>query len=147
MERTVGRVKSVAERRATVVIAAVPPCRRCQEGRGCGAGLFGAGRGPVELDIDVPLSHNIKPGDDIVLVLASAGLLEGALAAYGIPLAGLVTGALAASPVAGAGDGAALLGAIVGLGSGLFVSRGLLRRRGTCSRLVPEWDDGVWSSR
>ena len=107
-------------------------CARCAAGRGCGAGLFGAGR--ERSVFEVPLTSDRVPGwtpaagDRVELTTAPGTLLEAAALAYGLPLAGAAGAALLAG-LSGAGDLTAVLAALVGLVAAFAVARRLQSRR------------------
>ena len=107
-------------------------CARCAEGRGCGAGLFGAGRErpvfEIPLKSDRATGWTPAAGDRVELTAAPGTLLEAAALAYGLPLAGAAGAALLAG-LSGAGDFTAVLAALVGLVAAFVVSRRLQSRR------------------
>ena len=107
-------------------------CTRCAEGRGCGAGLFGAGRERSVFEIPVTLDRasgwTPAAGDRVELTAAPGTLLEAAALAYGLPPAGAAGAALLAG-LSGAGDFTAVLAALAGLGAAFAVSRRLQSRR------------------
>jgi positive regulator of sigma E activity len=107
-------------------------CRRCKSGRGCGAGqfarLFGRGR-PLRLrapGVDaLPLGAMVRIGID------SRWLLLAAAAGYLVPVLAFIAGAVAAGPMLGQGDGAALIGGLIATAAAWHAIRrlapGLLR--------------------
>lgn len=123
--RVVGLRDDGSPERRTVLVAVdpVPACRRCMEGRGCGAGLMSAS-GATEVAVPAPHGLDLAPGDTVELRLPAQALLRAALLAYGLPLAGLL---LAAS-------GAALIGAgepltVFAAGGGMLAGALAARRR------------------
>lgn len=118
-----GRVSRIAGDRAWITCRP-GACRACQEGRGCGAGVFSAllDRSPARVVIRRP--EGLRFGDRVVLGLDERGLLSGALRLYGLPLAGLLAGAAAGALAGGAGNDAAVLaGALAGLAVSLWAGR------------------------
>ncbi len=113
-------------------------CRRCADGKGCGAGIFQAAEKPREIEILIPAGMSVSPGDSIALTIGPKFLLRAAMLAYGLPLAGMVL-------FAGIGwwmpdsmsDSAAVVLAITGLAVGLAVGRQILQRESVCAQFVP----------
>jgi sigma-E factor negative regulatory protein RseC len=71
-------------------------CQRCSEGRGCGAGVFGALFRRRDLELDMPGTPELEVGQWVRVGIPSATLLLTAFAVYGLPLAGFLIGALPA---------------------------------------------------
>lgn len=123
MIEQVGRISRVEEARAWVTCRPAA-CRACEEGRGCGAGVFAGllSRSPSRFAISGV--KGVKPGDRVVIGLDERRLLSGAWRLYGLPLAGLMVGALAGGAAGGAGnDVAVLVGATTGLMIALWGAR------------------------
>jgi hypothetical protein len=104
-------------------------------GIGCGA-CPGSGR-PRHLDLQILRCEGTglgaaRPGDPVEVSVDAAGLVRAAGWTFGVPLAGLVTGAWMGS--AAMGEGASIALGIVGFGFGI----GWLLRSGR--RLVPLLD-------
>lgn len=107
-------------------------CRRCKSGKGCGAGqfarLFGRGR-PVRFTAPgadaLPLGTLVRVGID------ARWLMLAAAASYLVPVLAFIAGALAAGPVLGQGDVAALIGGLIATAAAWLLIRrlapGLLR--------------------
>ena len=100
-------------------------CARCAAGEGCGAGLFAKLlRGRLqELPVNVPseLVGQVGPGDAVLLGLPVSAVQDASLLLYGVPLAGLLVGAVAGGQLSG--DPGAFIGAVAGLGGGLWFAR------------------------
>ncbi len=117
-------------------------CGTCG-GQGCStrriAELFRRDTRGFRVDSDLSL----VPGDRVVIGIAPGSVLSGALRVYGLPLAAMLLGALAAQfwfP----GDGPALAGLLLGGTLGALWVRGgraarpvVLRRDTTVSRILP----------
>lgn len=105
-------------------VRAVEPagCSTCG-GQGCSsrriAELFQ--RKPRHFLVDCDLS--LSPGDRIVVGIARGSVLDSALRAYGAPLVLMLAGALLAQAIQ-PGDGAAVVGVLVGGAAGWLVARG-----------------------
>ena len=115
---SVGTVEAVDAGTVTVRFAPGSGCLACRTGEGCGLGpvveMF-APRRARRVRLPRPGQPEIRPGDRVRMPLAGARLAWLALAAYGLPLAGIVVGALAATALFPAGgDLAAGSGAAVG---------------------------------
>ncbi len=123
MIEQVGLISRVEHGRAWVTCRPAA-CRACEEGRGCGAGVFAGllSRSPSRFVIS--RVGGMKPGDRVVLGLDERRLLSAAWRLYGLPLAGLMAGALAGGAAGGAGnDLAVLVGASAGLAIALWGAR------------------------
>ena len=107
-----------------VWVQAVEPsgCGTCG-GQGCSsrriAELFQ--RKPRQFLVDCDLA--LAPGDRVVVGIAQGSVLKSALRAYGLPLGLMLAGALLAQAVQ-PGDGAALVGMLVGGVAGGLAARG-----------------------
>jgi sigma-E factor negative regulatory protein RseC len=122
--------------RAIVDVQAEAVCARCAAGRGCGAGVFGAGRGKQRLDVVVDESLDLAVGDAVSVELAPGNVLVAALVVYGLPLAGAAVAAFLAYGL-GLGDGGAALMAFGGLCAGALAGRRRLQRAGCLASFTP----------
>jgi sigma-E factor negative regulatory protein RseC len=129
-------VLAVGPERALVRVSTAPACARCAAGQGCGAGLFER-RQAAELAVRVAPNLALRPGDRVRLELAPERLLAVAGLAYGLPLAGLVAGALAAGGAAPGHELAAVIGALGGLAAGVLLGRRGLTREERAGRCLP----------
>lgn len=126
-------------RRAGGVVARVrldeqAACARCAEGRGCGAGLFGAGRRSSEFEVPVTSDWILAAGDRVELAAARGTLIRAAALAYALPLAGAAGATLVAGLFA-AGDLVAVLAALAGLVAATVGAR-RLRSQPSCLREI-----------
>lgn len=112
-------------------------CARCAAGRGCGAGLFGQRRKPAVIEAKVADGLLLEAGDRVRLEFVPAELVRAAWLAYGLPLAGLVSAALAATRVFPGNELAAVVCAALGLVAGAAWGRRSLLRDSCLSRCVP----------
>ncbi len=112
-------------------------CPRCAAGAGCGAGL-NAWLLSDRLDlVDCTYDDGIpEPGETVTVEIEEASLLAAAALAYGIPLLGLVAGAVSARWVGG-GELTEVLAAVTGLILGGVVARLLAARTAVARRLTP----------
>ena len=158
VERVSGHIVRLTERAAPgggagrrcaeLHIEPVTACQRCAEGRGCGAGLAGAAAGfPKRLRLDVDERHRFQAGDDVVVEVPAHSLRRAAVNAYGLPLAGLLSGAALAAIVAGTGpvngDTAGILCALAGLLLGMVLCRLRLTRGSLSDTLVLKPGNGA----
>ena len=144
-ETAVGRVvglrngDSPDRRVALIAVEPVSACRRCMQGRGCGAGLLYAS-GSTEIAVSAPSGLVLAPGDVVELRLPAAALLRAALLAYGLPLAGLLLGASSAA-LTGAGELVTVTAAGVGMLAGVLAARRRLSL--TCPRPLQQLELAV----
>lgn len=110
-------------------------CARCAEGRGCGGGVFARLlRHRLE---ELPVDNEIRAaaGDAVLIGLEEQAVFNGALLMYGLPLAGLLGGAIAGHLLAG--ESGALLAGAFGLIGALALARGISGRLGADHRYHP----------
>lgn len=121
-----GRVMALIEAggslEAEVSVETGAACARCREGRGCGAALFGRESRRRVVRVEVPPGVKLAAGDTVRLSISGTALLTAAAVTYGLPLSGLLFGALSGHLLA-AGDVGALLGALAGLVAGAWFAR------------------------
>ena len=136
MEQARGRITAVHEDRVTVEVNTASFCSRCSTGKGCGAGLLGADRGPRQVDVPLPDDARFGEGDEVMLELAPQNLLRAALLVYGVPL--LVVAVISVVAVLlGWSDlesVAVMLGAAV---IGIAIGRRRLRRTNCLKQFTP----------
>ena len=121
---------------ALVEVDAAVQCKRCAEGKGCGAGLFGTSAATRRVEALVREDISVGEGDEVRIALEPRNLLRASLIVYGLPL-GFAVGAAAFAYFAGLGDLGAALAALVGVAGGLLVARSQLRRSGCLRELTP----------
>lgn len=136
MDNPEATVIAVRAQRVTVSVDAVAACPRCAAGTGCGAGLLGR-RASSELQVKVAPGVSLAPGDRVRLEFLPAPMLRAAWLAYGLPLVGLVTGAVGAASTAPDGDLIAVAGSLAGLAGGAWLGRRALSRHGRLGDCVP----------
>jgi len=110
--------------RVSLELVGPPACPGCRCGR--------LTRPHGALDLVASARQPLSEGDEVLLTVPAREVLRGALWLHGLPWLALVVGATLGA-AAGSGDGAALIGAVVGLGASLAVLR--LTR--------PRWHDAV----
>lgn len=139
MQNPQGRIVSIDRdhnRNVVVEVEATVACRRCAEGKGCGAGLLNGP--PQDRQVSALLVDGlvVGDGDRVSLDLAPRNLLQAAIIVYGYPLAAAILAALLALGL-GLGDLAAAACALVGIGAGVLLARLRLRNAGCLRRLTP----------
>ena len=144
MESVVGKVSSVRDRVATIVVDSPIGCHRCATGKGCGAGLLTGTEKLRQIEIVVPAGMNLHVGSGVRLAVAPRDLLRAASIAYGLPLVTMLAFIGLARALFGAMDDLpAILVAAVGLLAGLVAGRQLLKTEAACRYLVPVIDGFV----
>ncbi len=140
MDMPRGTVVSLVDRAAgqsvTIEVDVSATCPRCAAGKGCGAGLLGAGGGKQQLQVMVDRDHGIREGDVVNLHLAPRNILRAASIVYGWPLLGAVLGAAIAYGRS-VGDAGTALAALAGLSAGLLLGRWRLRQTSCLRQFVP----------
>lgn len=113
------RVRATVGAPGEVLCAPGVTCPRCARGEGCGQAAWFSRRQPCRLSV---LTGAAQPGQEVMLELPSRRLLQAAALVYGLPLAGLLGGAVVGQ---GAGEAGAVLGGVVGLLAGVIAARRL----------------------
>jgi sigma-E factor negative regulatory protein RseC len=128
--RTIARVREIRDGRAWLACeAATAACSACSGGRGCALRWLARGETTLlEVPVDAAQGQRLVPGAGVAVEVDGGELLRAALLAYLVPLASLLTGAVAAAVLAPGQQGAAVLASVVGLVAGWTLSRTWLRR-------------------
>jgi len=121
---------------ALVEVDASISCRRCREGKGCGAGLFGSNGKSRRFEALIGEGVDVHEGDDVRIELAPANLLQASLTVYGLPLSGAILGAVFAY-LAGLAELYAAMAALGGIVAGFVVARRRLQRASCLTRFTP----------
>ncbi|MDJ0711994.1 MAG: SoxR reducing system RseC family protein [Woeseiaceae bacterium] len=136
MERASGRITAVHDDHLTVEVNTASFCSRCAAGKGCGAALLGADRGPRQVDVPLPRHGEFSAGDQVTLELAPQSVLHAALIVYGIPLATIAAiGVLAL--LFDWSDLKVTFGMIAGGLVGVTIGRSRLRRTNCLKQFTP----------
>jgi positive regulator of sigma E activity len=88
-----GRVLSVAQDSALIVVDPEHACQACSSGKGCGMSVFSRWLGSRVVSLKVETTGSWTPGQAVSLKVAPELLLRMAAWAYGVPLLGFVAGA------------------------------------------------------
>jgi sigma-E factor negative regulatory protein RseC len=108
-------------------------CGACNVRKGCGTAVLAKVLGQRRVHLRVINRINARVGDAVVIGISESGLVRGSLAVYAVPLAGLFAGAIAGDVLGkyffpGGSDPVAIVGALAGLGAGLFWLKRFSRR-------------------
>jgi len=117
-----GLIVDIRDGVAAIRVERASACSSCGTRSVCGAGKADASL------VYLPFSAPAQCGDRVMVQLATGGLTRAALLAYLLPAVTTLAGALM---LAGAGDLAAVAGALSGLGIGLLALRRFSR---ACAR-------------
>lgn len=133
-----GRVVAVEGQTAWVETERKSTCHSCSVNKGCGSGVLARYRARALSQYSAINRAGAQVGDEVVLGIDENAVLRGSLAAYGVPMIGLLAGALFAdSAFSGSGDLAAAAGSLVGLATGLAWLRWHTRRIRLDARYQP----------
>ena len=117
-----GRVLAAhADGRLAVELAGPEACPGCR----CGRLVLASNKHRTKLVLDAQAP--VRIGEEILVTMPAVDVLRGALWLHGLPLTGLLAGALAAA-AAGFGDLGCLAGAAAGLSGALLLLRRIQRR-------------------
>ncbi len=136
MERARGRITSIHDESVTVEVDTASFCSRCSQGKGCGAALLGADRGPRQIKVQNPGNARFNVGDEVTLELTPQSLLRAALIVYGIPLA-VIVAAAGLAMLLGWSDLTSTLAMLAAGVVGISVGRRRLRRTNCLMQFVP----------
>jgi sigma-E factor negative regulatory protein RseC len=112
-------------------------CNACSARSGCGVSLLDRVLGRRPQRLVAPNKLGVGPGDEVVIGMPEGALLKAAVAAYMIPLAGLLGGAIIGDLMLGAeaaSETLPLLTGLAGLVLGFLVTRLCSRRLATDPR-------------
>ncbi len=106
-------------------------CGRCNEPGGCGSAKVGSMFRAEDAEIWVRDRLGVEMGERVLVCLDEGVSMHAALLGYMIPVVGIVVGAILGVVLGGTAspDGAAVVGALAGLGGGILVSRWMGRGR------------------
>lgn len=123
------RVSRVGDQVAWVRPLGAEHCARCQEGRGCGGGMINRLVSDRRPEIEVSLRRfHPQAGDTVVIGVEEGALVRAALAAYAIPLIGLVTAGCFAHLLLDAHDLLVAAFGLLGLVGGFTITRVVSQR-------------------
>jgi sigma-E factor negative regulatory protein RseC len=116
---------------AQVQIARTLACGGCAEQVACGTAAVGKWLSRRRLEVRVHNPIGALPGDRVVIGISEGALTQASVAAYLLPVLGLLVGAGTAQALLGsaAGEAAAIVGGAAGLAAGLAWLAGFAKRR------------------
>jgi sigma-E factor negative regulatory protein RseC len=126
-----GMVVVADETWATVRVERKSTCGSCSARSGCGNGVLSEVLGRRALELRVPNSDGLRPGDRVTLGVRDQALVSGAIVMYLLPLLGLMLVPITVGwLVPGVADGLLILAGAAGLALGLIGVRRWLRSQG-----------------
>ncbi|MBZ2167306.1 MULTISPECIES: SoxR reducing system RseC family protein [Marinobacter] len=125
-----GKVVAVKDGRVWVQTIRQSACSTCSARSGCGQRVLAAATSGRANQVLVTNSVNAVVGDEVTLGIDERALLGASMLAYAIPLVLLVVASVAGHSLSGGEDLWAIVGAVLGLGAGFFIGRGLHARSG-----------------
>lgn len=125
-----GKVVALANDRAWVQTIRTSACQSCSARAACGQRALARVSGGRANQILVANAVGARVGDEVVIGIDEQSLLAASLAVYGGPLLLMILASIAGYRWFGGTDGSAILGALVGLGSGFWWVRIWQRNRG-----------------
>ena len=105
-------------------------CNGCGAAAGCGTSALGDFFGRKRNLLHIKNDFNAVPGEQVIIGMPESDLVLASLAAYMLPLLAMI-GLSVIALVLGFGDGVAGLGAMIGLGGGLWMAGRLTKSAGT----------------
>lgn len=118
-----GKVVAVDGDQATVRVDSQGGCGRCHEPGGCGGVQLTQVFCAKPDELTVPNREHATVGEDVVVSVSSAALYRGVIAGYGIPLVGVLLGAIVGSTVIGSDMGAIVFSVLGLAGAWVIVHR------------------------
>ncbi len=119
-----GCVTSVEPGFVWVTCARQAGCERCAAGKGCGGGLLSRLLGDRLHRVRAISNAPVSTGQQVVIGLDESVLIRSAMMVYGVPIVGVILGALFAWLAApDAPEWVTIGGGVVGLTAGFLVTR------------------------
>lgn len=116
---------------ATVRVERRSTCGSCSARSGCGNGVLSQVLGRRALELRIPNSEGLRPGDRVTLGVRDQALVSGAVAMYLLPLLGLMLVPITLGWfVPGVVDGVLVLSGVAGFALGLVGVRRWLQNQG-----------------
>lgn len=131
-----GTVVKDAQGRTWVEVPRRSACQSCGKSSGCSMSVLGGLTGGQITRLSVG-GLELPPGQQVKLACPAGGVLKAAMLAYGVPLAGVMGGALIAAAL-DQSQGAQMLSAGLGLGLGVLAMRWAGRQGGLTNLTIIE---------
>ncbi|MCC5811958.1 MAG: SoxR reducing system RseC family protein [Ectothiorhodospiraceae bacterium] len=135
MMRESGMVLEITHGTALIATQRRSVCSSCAVRAGCGTATLASFFGHRREQISVNAPETLRAGDPVLLEFDDSALLAGSALVYGLPLIGLLGGALLGGMLAG--EAAAVATAFGGLAGGAVVARHRARRAADDPRFHP----------
>jgi len=113
-------------------------CQSCQLKSGCGQRAMAELSSNKSIELDIPNTLNVKPGDNISIAIPEEGLITAALVVYLIPLLSMLILAVLAKSFAGFNDAVVALFGVSGLLLGFIYAKHYGRKHEQDACFVPE---------
>ncbi|PXX90254.1 sigma E positive regulator RseC/MucC [Marinobacter vulgaris] len=118
-----GRVVAVTGDRVWVQTIRTSACESCSARQGCGQRALAGVSGGRANQVLVANSLGARVGDEVTVAIDESALLGASLLVYALPLVLMVLGTVSGHQLSEGHDGAAMLGAAVGMAAGFMVAR------------------------
>lgn len=105
-------------------------CQSCAARSGCGQKVLATATGGRANQILVANTVHARVGDEVTIGIDERALLGASMLVYALPLVLMVIASVLGHRLSGGQDAIAMLGAVIGLGSGFFAGRRLQARVG-----------------
>ncbi|MBK8973776.1 MAG: SoxR reducing system RseC family protein [Hahellaceae bacterium] len=132
-----GRVVAVDDARIWVEVTPQAGCKSCSAQENCGQSLLQKVAGSRMERLVLDKTQDIQVGDWVLVGMEGAAVFNASLLVYGLPLSGLLIGAMAAS-LAGASEPVVLLVALLSLTGAVGLVKTLSRRFSCNSSYHPQ---------
>lgn len=137
MIETEGRVSRVEPGHAWVDVTPVSACGGCSQKSACGTSALASVLGRRRADLMVIDEFGAREGDWVRVGLHEGAMFRTALLVYGLPILGLVAGAVLASTLFSDADMVAAAGALTGATGGWWIARRRAHRLSSDQRYHP----------
>ncbi|UXI01744.1 SoxR reducing system RseC family protein [Photobacterium sp. TY1-4] len=132
MMRSLATVVAVAPGQVTVSCQQETSCGHCASRDSCGTGIVSKAVPGRSHQIDIATRESVVVGDIVEIGLPEQSMLNSALLVYVLPLLCLILGAAFGQwwfvDLAGGGEPAVILSAVLSAGAGLLLARRMARR-------------------
>lgn len=126
-------IDSVDGQQVTLVTQRQSTCGQCSANKACGtyamSKVLGAKRNTVTVQVPVAqlAAKRIAVGEEVEVAIPESAFINGSMALYGIPLVGLIAGALIGELLAG--EWLSIVAGLAGLAGGFKLAQWVARRQ------------------